>query len=164
MSDSQKMGDEAANKFVQICKSKGYKLKKANKKQDMYEHWDYQITRNIPLTGSCLVDVKAAKKINRSDDKPSYDWTWVEIRNVRGNDGWLKGKADYMAFEQKDHFIIVKRDELRKWCKKKIDLETKVSITEEAKYTLYTRKDRKDIISLINLNDLKKDVQYWEFK
>jgi len=164
MNDSQKIGDEAEAKFVQICKDKSYKIKKATKTPNTKDHWDYQITRNIPLTGACLVDVKAAKKINRSDDKPSYDWTWVEIRNVRGNDGWLKGKADYMAFEQKDHFIIVKRDELRKWCKKKIDLKTRVSTPEEAKYTLYTRKGRKDIISLINLNDLKKDVQYWEFK
>ena len=148
MNDSQKIGDEAENKFVQISKRRGYLLKKANKKQDMYEHWDYQITRNIPLTGSCLVDIKAAKRINRNNDNPDYDWTWVEIRNVRGDDGWLKGKADYIAFEQKDHFIIVKRHELRKWCKKKIDLKTRVSTPEEAKYTLYTRKGRKDIINL----------------
>ena len=164
MNDSQKMGDECETKFVQICKDKSYKIKKATKTQDMKEHWDYQITRNIPLTGACLVDVKAAKRINRNNDKPDYDWTWVEIRNVRGDDGWLKGNADDIAFEQKDHFILVKRHELRKWCKKKIDLKTRVSTPEEAKYTLYTRKGRKDIISLINLNDLKKDVKYWEFK
>ena len=52
----------------------------------------------------------------------------------------------------------------RRKFKKKIDLKTRVSTPEEAKYTLYTRKGRKDIISLINLNDLKKDVKYWEFK
>ena len=70
MNDSQKMGDECEAKFVQICKDKSYKIKKATKTQDMKEHWDYQITRNIPLTGACLVDKKAAKRINRNNDKP----------------------------------------------------------------------------------------------
>tara|TARA_R110000765_G_scaffold414793_2_gene515496 strand:- start:1551 stop:2063 length:513 start_codon:yes stop_codon:yes gene_type:complete len=168
MTPSQKKGDETEAKFLQLCEAKGWETKKPTETQNIKEHWDLQVTRNIPLTGSSLIDIKAAKKINRNDEDVSYDWTWVEIRNVNGDDGWLKGKADYIAFEQKDHFIIARREELREWCKKKIDLDLEniVSTAKEAEYKLYTREKwgKKDLISLINLNDLKRDVKCWELK
>jgi len=161
MDNSQKAGDTAEQKFEKICRAKGYKITKANKDQNIHEHWDYKVEKN---KGPKLVDVKAAKKISRRDKDVSYDWTWVEIKNVHGNAGWLKGKADCIAFGQKDHFLVVEREELKAWCKSKINLKNKVSRVKDAKYNIYTRKGRKDLLSLINIREMKKDIKCWKFK
>ena len=161
MDNSAKTGSAAERKFEKICKKRGYKVTKANDDQNMHEHWDYKVEKN---KGPKLVDVKAAKKISRGDKDVSYDWTWVEIKNVHGNAGWLKGKADCIAFGQKDHFLIVQREELRVWCKEKINLKKKVSNTKDAKYNLYSRKGRKDLLSLISIEEMRKEIKCWEFK
>ena len=144
MDNSKKIGDTAEKKFEKICRTKNYEIMKANKEQNIREHWDYKVTGP---NHQRLVDVKAAKKITRTDKAPSYDWTWIEIRNVRGDEGWIKGKADLIAFEQKDGFIVVERELLKDWCKENIDLKKYVFSPKDAKYNLYTRKKygKKDI-------------------
>ena len=37
-----------------------------------------------------------------------FDITYLEIIGITGKDGWLLGKADYIAFQQKNHFIYFK--------------------------------------------------------
>ena len=40
------------------------------------------------------------KKKNRWDNNFQDDIAWVEGTNVRGEPGWVKGKADYIVFER----------------------------------------------------------------
>lgn len=99
-------------KFLQSCRNKNFTVQQSSKLEDIHEHWDFKVNNST-------VDVKALKRINRSDSMFSTEYTWVELQNVRGNTGWLFGDADYIAFEQLNHFLIVKRSDLIGFCEKK---------------------------------------------
>ena len=154
--------DQTEKKFAEICIKHKHHLVHANKEQDMYEHWDWKIT-NPKTNQISLVDVKGARKKSRSDDSPNYDITWLELVNVRGDLGWLKGKADYIAFEQENYFLIVKRLDLLGWLRNKITNKEIVRNTNEALYRWYRRSGRKDIITMVKIEDIKKNMKYWEF-
>ena len=117
--------------------------KQSNKDQDINEHWD--------IANTVTYDVKAMKKINRSDNHPNENIHWVEIKNVHGNNGWLYGKADYIVFETEDYWFTVPTPALQSLISKK----TVKQYTEyPTLYRLYTRKGRKDIITLVKTIDL----------
>ena len=111
-----------------------------------------------------MIDVKGLKRTARSDKNFNQEEIWVELQNVRGRKGWLRGKADYIAFEHEDYFLIVNRQELLDWCKKKIKISSFVSNPRQALYRLYQRKNRKDIISIIKTEDFKKDIRTWKIR
>lgn len=154
--------DKAERRFAEICRFKNYQLNHATRDQDIYEHWDWQIT-NPKTNKVSLVDVKGARKKSRSDSQLDYNITWLELKNVRGKDGSLLGKADYIAFEQQDHFLIIKRTDLLSWIKSKITDENFVEYSRDAKYRYYQRHGRKDVITMAVISDMKKDLQFWKF-
>lgn len=120
----------------------------ATEHQDMYKHWDVKIN-------GIRYDVKAAKKINRSDEAAQYDYTWVELRNVRGLGGWLVGEAEKIAFELADAFLIVDRIAL-------FELVTKELLPKVGKgpYERYQRDDRADLMTLVPVHDLMRIDSY----
>lgn len=146
--------NNSEKRFRDMCVSRNWNVSKASKHQDIYEHWDFKVKDS-------LIDVKGFKKTSRSDSHFNHEEIWIELQNVRGNKGWLRGKADYIAFEHESHFLIVNRQELLNWCKDKIKDRTFVSSPKLALYRLYQRKDRKDIISIIKTKDFKKDLKTW---
>jgi hypothetical protein len=156
----QNIKNQAERKFAQLCINRKYKLIRATREQDIHEHWDFKII-NPKTKKSSLVDVKGAKKINRSDSKLDYNIAWLEFQNVRGEKGSLKGKADFIAFEQKNHFLIVKRIHLLDWAESKV-IKLFTTQSKKEKYRYYQRPDRKDIITLVNIADIKKDLKHWE--
>jgi hypothetical protein len=119
----------------------------ATKEDDMYEHWDLVCTINGL---QAKVDVKGLKKINREDAEPNENIHWIEIKNVKGNDGWAWGCANYFAFETNDYFIVVPKDPLQKLVSEKCKLKEK----GKGLYKLYTRRDRKDVMTLVKTIDL----------
>ena len=80
--------------FGEICIKKHISITHSEEEEDMKEHWDWKANNS-------LVDVKGARKDARSDSSLNFDITWLEVTNVRGDPGWLKGKADFIAFEQR---------------------------------------------------------------
>lgn len=122
-------------------------IRKSNKEEDMFGHYDFVIADNIK------VDVKGAKKINRWDKEPNHEIHYVEFQNVRGMKGWLLGKADYIAFENYNTFILVKRDKLKQMC---IDNAKSLAILDyKAPYHYYGRFGRNDIMMLVPTIDIK---------
>jgi hypothetical protein len=65
-------------------------------------------------------DVKGLKKIKRYDKTTNESIHWVEIMNVRGNLGWLYGKADRFAFELNDYYMIIDKEKLQELIKEKM--------------------------------------------
>ena len=114
---------------------------------DMYDHIDI-------ITPEYTVDVKGIKKFNRYDNSFSPDIHWIEFQNVRGNKGWIYGKADYIAFQIPNEFILIDRELLLNWCRKVI-VDKKPKRKKEL-YKLYNREGRQDIISLVLTEDLLK--------
>ena len=129
---------EFFNMFTDIVKS--------DRESDMFGHYDFIISNKVK------VDVKGAKKINRSDAEENHNIHYVEFRNVRGDKGWVYGEADYIAFEYYDTFLLVKREKIIELCKKKII--NKIINNHKEMYELYRRQGRQDLITLVPTKDL----------
>ena len=130
MNYSMSQGLKAEDKFSNLMNIRGNTCVKSNKYDDINKHIDFYVN-NIGI------DVKGNRHL---------ETIWVELQNVRGNKGWLKGDAEYIVFDivELNSFCFFKRDELLQFCS---------NITEVAKdkteyKKLYSRKDRDDILSL----------------
>jgi hypothetical protein len=147
------MGRRAEGLFARLAQRRGWLVVPAPRDADIREHWDFELNKD----GRKLkVEVKALKRSARRDDQMNEEWVWIEFRNVRGEIGWLFGKADWIAFETEASFVIVKRLDLYELVRKIVDRTTKAETTEEAKYKTYTRKGRADEITQIQLADILK--------
>ncbi len=112
--------------------------------EDIKEHWDIKLEVKF--------DVKAVKKVNRSDDETDETIHWVELINVRGDKGWLYGEANYFAFELNDYWVVVSKESLQSFIAKKC--QKKEMSEKPALYKIYRRKDRLDAITLVKTIDL----------
>ncbi len=117
-----------------------------------------QISHQDFLSDHGSFDIKAMKKISRECEKPQHEYVWIEFKNVAGNYGWLYGKADYIAFERPEDFVVVRRSGLVKLCEKLVDPDTTVKTPHEALYKMYQRQNRKDLLSLIKMSDLLENL------
>jgi len=150
-----RQGLRAEELFAKTATLRGWKVREPSSRQDINEHWDLEISKEGERY---RVDVKAMKRLSRKDPAPQEEWHWVELHGVRPYDeGWLYGgKAELIAFETKDTFVIVKREELIRLVEEKVDFSEKVSRPYEAKYKLYQRRNRHDRLTLVKTEDLKR--------
>ncbi|MRJ02489.1 MAG: hypothetical protein GXO19_05940 [Epsilonproteobacteria bacterium] len=129
-----------------------YEVISATPWEDIYEHWDLY----LPLP-NIRIDVKAMKKIERSDPEPQDRWHWIELHGVRPWDrGWLYGgRADYIAFETVRTFLLVPRRALQRLVEEVVERDILVSSPTEAFYRVYKRPNRPDRITLIETELLR---------
>lgn len=146
---SRTEGLRSEDKFVSACIAKGYETKKSTRDEDIHLHIDYYVMRKGRKTVS--VDVKGGNHPNV---------IWVEFKNVRGNDGWMYGKADWIAFELPEvgGFAMVQRKELVALAEEIV--EPVFVDKKEADRKYYQRKDRLDVISRLWLSDIQKCKSY----
>jgi len=152
--DSLELGEQAEALFVTLARKLGWKVSSSSKDENIDEHWDFLIEKE----GLAFkVEVKSRKRISRRDDDGiQSDLTWVELHGVRPKDsGWLFGKADLIAFEKERSFILVKKTDLLAVVNKKVNLVAKVSEPRDAVYKIYKRKERKDKLTLLPMNDIE---------
>lgn len=158
--DSLELGNNAEDSFARLAARYGWKISASTKEQNIDEHWDFLIEKD----GKAFkVEVKSEKRIQRSDHDPQAGFVWVEIRNVRGRAGWLFGRADWIAFENQNAFVFVKRLDLLQAVNQKVDLVAKVGSAKEAVYKIYTRGGRKDKLTLLPVRDIKA-IAFMEWK
>jgi len=146
---SNQQGNDAARRFVDACRSIGYQTRKSTREEDMYDHIDYWVKRR-GLKGEVIESSVDVKGCNHPE------CIWIEFKNVAGDNGWLYGRANYIAFEWDDHFRLVRL----------IDLQVKVhDLTKKAKYVnhkskaLYNYYDRskwgnKDLLTQVTAMDI----------
>ncbi len=158
--DSLELGDNAEELFILMAVKQGWKISASTKDENIEEHWDYLIEKE---NQNFKVEVKAEKRIQRSDNGSQTNFTWVELRNVRGKIGWLFGKADLIAFEKEKTFFFVKRLELLTLVNQKVNLVAKVKSAKDALYKIYTREGRKDKLTLLPTSDIE-PIKFMEWK
>ena len=146
-------GDNAEALFVSLASERGWSVQNATRKEQ-FLHIDYFLSQKGYKNYS--FDVKARKKVKRADTETNDELIWIEWRNVAGNDGWLNGAANYIAFERENDFIIVERFQLKNLCEKIVKRDF-VNNASDALYKIYQRKGRQDEISLIKLSDIFKN-------
>lgn len=130
-------GKRAEQKFMELMLARGHKCVKTNRKEDMQKHIDFYVN-------DIGIDVKGNKRLES---------IWLELKNVKGDKGWLLGKAEIIVFDivELQSFCFFKRKDLYLFVK---------NITEVAKdkndyMKLYTRKDRQDVIVKVTYNNIK---------
>jgi len=147
MSGCMANGLSAEERFADLMRKRGYLVTPATEYENMVEHWDFRLTKGE----ECFrVDVKARKKINREDDDVQDERMWVEFLNVNGDNGWLFGKADYIAFETEHNWVVIER-------KKLVLLALKILIPNDR---IKTRPGRGDLIALIKTSNI---IEYGGF-
>ncbi len=159
--DSLELGKVAQEIFNHIAVRKGWEVFPATEEQDCHEHWDFLMMRRS--TGERFrIDIKALKRFSRWAEDTQDEWVWIEFHGVRPDDeGWLfGGAADLFAFERKDDFVIIKKDTLQYPANSLVDKSKRTADADEAKYKVYSRRGRHDLISMIEMKHIVKDC--WE--
>jgi hypothetical protein len=100
------------------------------------------------------IDVKARKRENRWQKYPQDKYIWVEFKNVGGGKGWIYSDADYLAFERKNDFVVVRRYHFSILAELLCDLENITDKASQALYRGYQRKDREDMIAKLKMDDI----------
>ena len=122
---------------------------RSSEKDDMYEHIDFYIDNNV----SC--DIKATKKLNRSDNNANKDIIWLEFKNVRGNVGWLCAKKlNKIVFARLNKFYIFDRQKLLDFIKTFV-LEPTIIHKTPIYRKIYRRTGRLDFITYVYYEDIK---------
>ena len=150
--DSFEQGYTVEKYFENICERHNIKTIKTTALVDMQDHIDFFIYKKGKESS---VDVKDERKKHRYDSDTAEKVMWVEIKNVKGDAGWLYGKADYIAFKHIDGFIMVKRVDLIKLLdEKRLKWDDGRYKKGRNFYETYTRDGRKDEIVMFPICDI----------
>ena len=133
-------------------------VKYPTKEQDIFEHWDVE--------GVCIhisnkhykFDVKSTERLKYSTPDKIMEDVWIEAKNVKGNDGWIKGIADYIVFERESSWFVVNRKQLLDLTRKKVKENN--CKKGKGRYLLHTRVGRKDLVTQIPFTDMKTIEHY----
>ena len=111
--------------FEIIAKKRSWNVVKSSSIEDRTNHWDFLIQKSINCIDDIFekdneeykglkVDVKSLKRISRTDSTVENDWIWIELHSSNKNrEGWLyNSKADILAFETINSFILINREEV----------------------------------------------------
>jgi hypothetical protein len=112
--------------------------------EDRKDHWDLAIKFDV-------------KSIPNEHSVPyQRGFRWVEIKNVNGEDGWLLGKSDFIAFETDRYWIFVPRTKLLLHVKKSCGgwMTQREFKKNPEPYKFWKREGRQDLVTLIPLLDL----------
>lgn len=117
-------------------------ISESTEQEDMFEHWDIKLETKF--------DVKAVKRVRTATGEPDDNIHYIEFINVNGELGWLYGKADYIAFELNDYWLIVDRKILVLFAQSKC--ATKEECQTPELYKIYSRgKDKMTLVRTIDL-------------
>jgi hypothetical protein len=147
---SRFVGEDGQRKYYDSCRTAGLDIKKTGKKDDI-NHIDFVVDGQT-------VDVKGMKKTHKKGQ------ILVEIKNVQGKDGWCsasKTAPTWISFDFGAFFLHVKNSDLRSLVDRKCDLKDTVVKADDALYKGYSRKDRKDLMTIVSLTDVIKECNHW---
>ena len=137
-------------RFKQKAMQKGMSVIDSSEEQDMNEHIDF-------IVDGITYDIKEAKRLRRGDTSTNPDVIWLEMKNVRGDKGWLCSNVDKIAFERFDTFYIVDRQRLLEFTREFVGHGP---IYPNPKYKrLYRRMNRKDLITYVYFEDIQHLVE-----
>ena len=147
-------GKRTEEKFRAVASDIGYDVVKSDLQTDIKKHIDFFLTKDEVTIG---VDVKGNNK---------QEEIWCEFKNVGGNDGWMYGEADIIAFDMpsQEYFCVVDREELLSLCEFVVS-DNLVYNKSEAFRNKYQRKGRKDQITRMTEEDISSLVSFsvWEY-
>lgn len=147
-------GQEVERRFViQLVDTYGGTWKPADKETDIKKHID--VLWITPDKKVVSFDVKGLRKNNRTDNTYDDTITWLEIRNVHGQPGWLYGEEDYIAFETNTEWIIVEPTRLIQLLNTHVVNGDLSHTMPDKPYIYYQRAGRRDVIVKVRMKDVR---------
>lgn len=137
---SKDLGRQVELKFKQAIESRGHIVKESSEEENIYGHIDFWINNQS-------VDVKGFRHL---------ECIWLELQNVNGNDGWLKSKVDYIAFDvvEMNAFCIFKRSDLLEFINDNV-IESTDNSRDYMKFYTRSKWDRKDKIVKVKFEHIR---------
>lgn len=106
------------------------------------------------------VDVKGLKRRSRSDFNVDDSITWLEFKNVYGENGSLYGAADYIAFRRLHSVVFVNRSKLADYAAAKVQGKPVSQIRPSAFWQLYNRRGRADVICMAPMSEIESVAKF----
>lgn len=175
-------GNQAEELFCQTAQSRGWNVRSCSARQNMNDHIDFFIQNTKKTYG---IDVKAQKRQQRNMNQQT-EWIPIEFVGVvhpatkivhfshkvfdpenpcfslgSGRPGWIYGKADFIAFHMGDTFWMTPRLKLLELCLTTINFCVRAKNSVSAKYVVYSRMGRGDLISYVHKEDVEPFVVKW---
>lgn len=144
------LGTNAEVLFENVLKKKSLNYRGASKKEELRDHWDYQIKSNKSNILPGKYEVKSMKAKSRGQ-KPDSKIMYIELKSVKGNIGWIYGKSNYIAFQIPDGFLILSREKILNFIRIVIN---KLPLANESGilWTKYSRTNRDDLVAIFPTN------------
>ena len=160
---SYKTGKKAELEFMKMMVYNNLEYRPSNKYENCRLHFDFIMKIPSQKHKFAKVEVKAMKA-RRRGLKPNPNLIYIELKNVDGNKGWIYGKSDYIAFEQKNTFLFVSTVELLNLVHA-YESTMSTSTWSGETHTLYSRHNRDDLVMILHKNDLNNiDDKFYLFK
>ena len=139
---SFKEGFSVQDHFRRTLKAHGYVTMGALLKEDMFYHIDLWAWIDGAQYG---IDIKGMKRLSRYGVQQNK-YTCLELHGAHPkNRGWLYGgKADLIAFEQEESYLLVWRRNLITMAEFVVGRE-QVRYSSQAVYKIYSRRDHEQI-------------------
>ena len=157
---NQKQGESAETRFQKLYKDLNYTIEHATPTENYKKHIDFWVSRkNLRFS----VDVKAAKRIARRDRNGHFTQVqdklhWIEWSNRGGGSGWVRGKADKIAFGMcNGNFILVQRQALKDYIGPIIESKRHIKPRNQFECVdgiLWKRRGNKDEMTLVRTDVL----------
>lgn len=147
---SFKQGNHAEEKFIRNCQKMGWISIPTSASDDKVRRIDVVMKIGEKYL---LVDVKAAKRLNRSDKDVQYRYHWFELHRTGS---LFSGESLMLALEIDDgKFALFAKTEIQQWIKPRLENQVPVLNSKQALLRPYQREGRlKEWITLVDVQDI----------
>ena len=143
-------GIEGQQRFYDSCRAAKKSIKKTSKHDDIKNHTDF-------VVDDIGFDVKGLKETQKEGK------ILLEIKSVQGKIGWCNHelRPEWIAFDFGAFFLCAKNTHLRELAENKCDWDDRATHIKDALYKGYSRKDRKDLMTVVTLYDVLNYCDHW---
>ena len=107
-----KKQDNCFNMFISCANFNGFECRPSTKSEKL-EDIDLVIWDTNDKSKVFAVAIK--KTILKKSKKRKHLWGWVELRDRKGNDGWLYKKCTFVIYERKNDFVLIHKKDFKNW-------------------------------------------------
>jgi hypothetical protein len=145
-------GHQAECRFHTAAEAQGWTVVQTSAFDDKVRRIDAAYA--VPGVGILLVDIKAAKKLSRSDASPQFRFHWLELHETGS---LFSGESRVLALEVgPGSFALFNKSELREWIRSRVKGPA-VARSTQALFRPYQRDGKlREWITLVDVAEMQK--------
>lgn len=151
---------KSMDSFCKAASAQGFEARLSTQKEKVE---DIDLVLWDPENKSNAFAVSIKKTLLKKSKKRKHLWGWIELRNRRGESGWLYTKCTFIVYERKNDFVLLFKKDLKAWIEAnnlgRWDLPF-VKTGWQAAYRLFRRADTKEAIFHLKVSDALKQCKH----